>query len=292
MTKMLAFVAALLMSALAVSSACVANSVQPLQFTIEPTGSPGLFQVRFRRADSRGVDSWSSSFRAGELAGLDPASLRGSAIQPVRFTISREPGRIDCAGNGGGSMASGTCRMTPDEGFNALLASNGIARPTEEQTYGLIATDVKRELITALKSGGYPTPSIDKLMELSAVDVTAGYIRELAAHGYRPHSLQSLVEFAALEITPDYIGSFARIGYSNLEPSELVQLKALEITPEYVAGFQRLGYRDLPVSKLIELKAMNVTPEFVRAVQQGGPLPSPDRLVQIRAVTSDLRNDR
>lgn len=37
MTRMLAFVAALLMSAIAVSSACVATSVTPLQFTIEPT---------------------------------------------------------------------------------------------------------------------------------------------------------------------------------------------------------------------------------------------------------------
>ena len=154
MTKMLAFIAALLMSALAVSSACVASSVQPLQFTIEPSGSSGLFNLRFRRADSRGVDSWSSTFRSSELAGLDPAALRGSAIQPVRFTISRDPGRIDCAGNGGGSMASGTCRMTPDEGFNALLAANGIARPTEEQTYGLIATEVTRELVAALRSGG------------------------------------------------------------------------------------------------------------------------------------------
>jgi hypothetical protein len=40
---------------------------------------------------------------------------------------------------------------------------------------------------------------------------------------------------------------------------------------------------------LVELKAMDVTPEFVRAVQQGDALPSPDRLIQIRAVSRDIR---
>ena len=289
MTRMLAFVAALLMSAIAVSSACVANNATPLQFTIEPSGQSDRVQLRFRRADSRGTDSWSSSFRTAELAGLDPAALRASGTRPIRFAIAREPGRVDCAGNGGNAMAIGTCSLTPDRGFNDFLAANGIARPTEDQTYGLIAVNARRELVTALKAASYPTPSIDKLMELSAVGVTPTYIRDLAAQGYRPSSLQSLVEFGALKITPEYIGSFARAGYSNLTPSALVQLKALDITPEFIAGFERIGYRNLPVGTLVELKAMDVTPEFVRAVQQGDALPSPDRLIQIRAVSRDIR---
>lgn len=289
MTRMLAFVAALLMTAITVSSACVANSVAPLQFAIEPTGDSGRLQVRFRRADSRGADSWSSSFRTSELAGLDVAALRAAGNRPLRFAIARQAGRIDCGGNGGNSMAVGSCRLTPDRAFNDFLSANAISRPTEEQTYGLIATDVRRELVTALRAASYPTPTINKLMELSAVGVTPGYIRELAAVGYRPPSLGSLVEFGALEITPQFIGSFARAGYSNLKASDLVQLKALEITPEFIAGFERIGYRDLPVSTLVQLKALNVTPEFAKAVQQGDALPSPDRLVQIRAVSSDIR---
>ena len=290
MTRMLAFVAALLMTAITVSSACVASSVNPLRFTIEPTGQPDRLQVRFRRADTRGTDSWSSSFESAELAGLDMAALRAAGNSPLRFAITREAGRVDCAGNGGNLMAIGTCTLTPDRAFNDFLSANGIARPTEEQTYGLIATDVRRELVSALRPANYPTPSVDKLMELSAVGVTPAYIRGLAAHGYKPRTLQQLVEFGALKITPEFIGSFARAGYSNLEPSDLVQLKALDITPHFIASFERIGYRNLPVETLVQLKAMNVTPEFVRAVQQGDTLPSPERLVQIRAVSRDIRN--
>ena len=289
MTRMFAFVAALLMSALAVSSACVATSVQPLRFTLEPSGKSDRVQLSFKRADQPHTHSWSSSFRPDELAGLDFAALRATGTRPVRFTIAREPGRVDCAGSGGSSMAIGTCSLTPDRAFNDFLASHGIARPTEEQTFGLIAVNAKRELATSLRAANYPTPSVNKLMELAAVGVTPDYIRGLAAQGYRPESLQSLVEFGALKITPEFIGSFARAGYSNLEPSDLVQLKAMDITPGYIASFERLGYRNLPVSTLVQLKAMNVTPEFVKAVQQGDALPSPDRLIQIRAVSRDIR---
>lgn len=291
MTKMLALIAALLMTGVTVSSACVASSPAPLRFTIEQSGNADRLQISFKRADDgyRG-NSWSSSFRPGELAGLDLAAFRSAATRPIRFTIAREAGRLDCAGNGGNSMAIGNCSLTPDRAFNDFLESRGINRPTEDQTFGLIAVNARRDLVTALAAANYPTPTIDKLMALSAVGVTRSYISELARHGYRPASLQSLVEFGAMKITPEFIGSFARAGYSNLGPSDLVQLKALNVTPEYIAGFERLGYRDLPVSTLVQLKAMNVTPEFVKAVQQGDALPSPDRLVQIRAVSRGIRN--
>ena len=290
MTRMLAFVCALMMTAITVTSACVANSAAPLQFIIEPTGKSDQVQVRFRRDVNRGTDNWSSTFRIDDLAGLDAAALRGPGTNPLRFAIIREAGRIDCAGSGGNAMARGTCGMTPDRRFNDFLTASGISRPSEEQTYALIAVNARRELVVALKASGYQTPSLDKLIELSAVEVTPAYIRALDAIGYKPPSLGQLVEFAALEITPEFIGSFARAGYSNLTPGELVQLKALEITPEFIAGFERIGYSSLSVGTLVELKAMDVTPEFVRAVQQGGPLPSPSKLVQIRAVSRDIRD--
>ena len=290
MTRMLAFVAALLMSGIAVSSACVAGSVEPVGFTIEPTSQGDHVHVRFKRADQRHTNSWSSTFRTAELAGLNAAALRSAGTSLIRFTIARDAGRVDCAGTGGNSMARGTCSVTASAAFNDLLASSGIGRPTKDQTFALIAVNARRDLIAALRAAGYPTPSINKLMELSAVGVTSAYIRELAAQGYRPESLQSLVEFAAMDITPEFISSFARAGYKDLDPGDLVQLKALDITADYAAGFERLGYGRLPVSTLVQLKALDITPEFVRAVQQGDALPSPDRLVMLRAIGRDIRN--
>jgi hypothetical protein len=289
MTRMLAFIAALLLTAITVSSACVASPAQPLQFTIEPSRHADQVKVRFDRERDRHDNNWSTSFRPAELTGLHMAALNSPGTRPIRFAVIREAGRIDCAGSGGNQMARGTCTLTSDGGFMSFLSQHRIARPTEDQVFALVALNVHRALVTALAQNNYPTPTVDKLVELTAVDVTPDYIGGLAREGYRPQSLDSLVEFAALKITPEYIGSFARSGYSNLPPDDLVQLKALNITPEFIAGFERIGYGRLPVDTLVELKAMDITPEYVRAVQQGGALPSPDHLVQLRAVTQDLR---
>lgn len=290
MTRMFAFVAALLMTAIAVSSACVANAAAPLRFTIDPSHQARKVEVRFNRdRDGHSDNNWSSSFQPAELAGLDVAALNSPGTRPIRFAILREAGRVDCTGSGGNEMARGSCTVTPDARFDRFLGEHGIAQPDEDQTFGLIALDVRSELVGALAQAHYPTPTIDNLMELSAVKVTPGYITALSAQGYRPDSLHGLLEFGALKITPDYIGSFARAGYGHLKAEDLVQLKALNITPDFIAGFERIGYRNLPVSTLLQLKAMNITPAFVQSVAQGGPLPSPERLVELRAIGRELR---
>lgn len=291
MDRMLAFMAALLLTAITVSSACVAGNATPLGFTIEPSSQSGQVEVSFERSDGqRHSNNWSSTFRPAELSGLDVTALNGGATRPVRFAVVRDAGRVDCAGTASNRMARGNCSITPDEEFNRFLAQHGISRPSEDDTFGLIALNVRRDLVAALAQARYPAPTISNLMELTAVNVTPAYIATLAGQGYRPQSIHGLVEFGALNITPDYVGSFVRAGYSNLSSDDLVQLKALDITADYVAGFERIGYRQLPVSTLVQLKAMDITPDFVRAVQQGDALPSPDRLVQLRALGRDMRN--
>jgi hypothetical protein len=284
MHRMLAFVAALLMSGIAVTSATIASKVEPLAFTAQQSQDANRVQIDFRRADQKRTNSWSNSFRPAELAGLDAAGLKSPGTRPIRFAILREAGRVDCAGTGGNSLAKGTCSLTPDERFNDFLAANGVARPSRDQTFGLIAVNVKRELVTALRAARYPAPSINDLMGLSALGVTNAYIGELARAGYKPTTLNSLLQFKALNITPEYVGRFNRMGYGDIPPGDLIQLKALDITPEYIASFERIGYGRLPVSTLVQLKAMNITPEFVRAVQKGNTLPSPSRLVTLRAL--------
>lgn len=289
MSKMLAFAAALMMSGLAVSSACIASSVEPIAFTAEQSKDGSRVHISFRRGDQQRTNSWSNTFKAEDLTGLNPAGLQASGTRPIRFAIAREAGRLDCSGAGGNSLAKGNCSVTPDARFNAFLEANGIARPTPDQSFGLIAVNARRELVTALRAANYPAPSVNKLMSLTAVGVTNSYVSDLARAGYRPKSLNTLLQFRALNITPDYIGRFNRMGYGDIAPGDLIQLKALDITPEFIASFERLGYGRLPVSTLVQLKALDVTPEFVRAVQKGDSLPSPQRLVTLKALGSQKR---
>jgi len=291
MRRLLAFVAAMFLGALASTSSCFAGSAPPLAFTIEPIRHADQVQIRFHQhRDGKGDSDWNSTFRASDLAGLDVAELNSAVVRPIRFTIAREAGRIDCVGTADNAAAHGTCGLTPDAGFMADLAKRGIRQPTVEQSYGLISVNVHRSLLDALATARYPAPSIDNFIALTAVGVTPDYIRALGNAGYHLATPDTLIQFGALRITPQFIGSYVRAGYAQLRPDQLIQLKAMSITPDFIASFERLGYRNLPVETLIQLKALDVTPAFVRAVQQGAALPSPQHLVELRAVSRDLRN--
>jgi hypothetical protein len=285
MNRALALIGAVLLATLTVSSACMATADDGLHFMLEPEhGNSGKIHAEFR--DSRhGNDhtNWSGGFMPSELIGLDTSGFRSSGTRPLRFALVRDAGRLDCGGQGGGNFASGYCRFTPDAAFNQLLASHGVARPTAEEGLGLMAINVRRELVEAITSAGYPAPRIGDLMSLTALGVDGRYISEMARAGYRPRSLQSLVEFKAMNITPAWIGGFVRIGHANFPQDGLVQLKAMDITPEFVAGFDRIGYRDLSVDTLVQLKALNITPEFVRsAVGQRATMPAVHELVNLK----------
>lgn len=286
MNRCLAFLLALLFASVSVASACsAAVPTEWIGFTLDPQRGTGDIKAVFSD-ERRGRDEthWSAGFPPSQLIGLDLSGFRAVGTRPLRFAVVRDAGRLDCSGNGGQSHAAGNCRFTPDAGFAQLLESRRIGRPTREELFGMMAVNVRREIIDAVASAHYPTPTIDQLMALTAVGVTDSYIRDLARMGYRPDSLDTLVEFRALNITPGYAGGFARIGYGTLDPHDLVQLKALDITPDFVAAFQRMGYGRLPVATLVQLKALDISPEFVRSVQrQGGPVPV-DELVQAKVL--------
>lgn len=287
MNRCFAFVGALLLSLIAVASACTAAvSGDPLHFTLEPGHGGNGIHATFRSDDRpRHENNWSDDFRTSDFVGLDLAGFHSGGTRPLRFAIVREAGRLDCTGHGGESYPSGNCGFTANPQFIQLLASRGIGRPTQDQAIALTAVNARRDVIDAVNAARYPTPTIDNLIALSALNVSGGYIAALAHAGYRPRSIESLIEFKAVGVTPEWIGSFARMGYANLPTDELVQLKALDITPEFIAGFDRIGYRHLPVDQLVQLKALNVTPEFVSriAVVDGGH-PTVDKLVQIKAL--------
>jgi len=285
MNRSLAFICALLLAFVTISSACVAQPAEWVHFTLEPErGNPAKIHARFDNQNGgRGDNSWSTGFAPSELVGFDVPSFRGSGTYPLRFAIIREAGRLDCSGNGGGNHADGNCRFAPDAAFTQLLITRGIGRPTSEQAFGLMAVNARREVIDAVAAARYPTPKIDDLLALSALGVDGPYITGMAHAGYRPQSIQKLIEFKALGVTPDWIAGFARVGYANVPGDGLVQLRALGVTPDYIAGFQRIGYRNLPVNSLVELKALGITPEFVRsAVQPGTALPPVHQLVEMK----------
>ena len=285
MTRLFAFVTALLLSGVVVSSACTAVAAGPVQFRLDGDRNDGQIQANFIGGGDHNTNQWSSSFRPDQLAGLDLTRLRSGGDHAVQFTMIRDAGRLDCAGTGGRSRASGSCNFTPSAAFNDFVVSKGMRAPSHGEGLSLMALDVRRETVEALHAARYPVPTVDDLLALSALGVDSAYISGLANVGYRPKDLEALVQFKALDITPAFIQGYIRRGYGNLNPDHFIQLKALDINADYIASFERIGYRNLSVDQLVQLKALGVSADYARAAQQGSSERlTPERLVELRAV--------
>ena len=208
-----------------------------------------------------------------------PTVTRSASQLPV------EAGRLDCAGTAVRRTATGSCGFTADPAFAALLARNGVRRPTDDEAMAMMAVDVRSDLVSALGAARYPAATPGDLIALSALGVTSAYIGDLARTGYRPRSLNELTQFAALKITPDYIDRFARAGYRDIPADQLVQMRALDISPDMLAAFERIGYRPLPIDDLVQFKALGITPDFIQSFRRlGYPHLAADTLVQLKAL--------
>jgi hypothetical protein len=284
MTRALAFLAAVLLTTVTVTTSCLANSPEDLRFSLQPaSGRNGEVSLSLRSGRDARHNGMNSSFRVSELTGLDQARLYSGG--PLSFALIREAGRVDCAGTAANRKADGRCRFTPDQSFSGFLAANGMKRPDLEQSYDMTLVGVRRDLVGALRAANYPMPSIDDYIAMSAVGVTPAYIADMARAGYRPKDVEDLVEFRAVGVTPQFLGALAKAGYSNLPGDEVVQLAALNIDPEFIRGFERIGYRNLPVERLVELKALDVTPDFVLMVRNSMMKDaSLDQVVQLKAI--------
>jgi hypothetical protein len=284
MTRTLAFLAAILMTTVTVTSSCLANSPEDLRFTLQPSERRAdQVNLSIRSGREARHNGMTSSFEVAELTGLDASRLISGG--PVSFALLREAGRVDCAGDASGRKAEGGCRFTADQSFSNFLVANGMQRPTIEQSYDMTLVGVRRDLLSALRTANYPVPSVEDYIELSAVGVTPAYIADLARAGYRPSNLDDLVEFRAVGVTPEFLGSMARAGYANMPANKVVELAAVGVSPAFIRSFEQLGYRDLPVDKLVELKALAITPEFVRGFERIGYARLPvDTLVQLKAL--------
>ena len=287
MSRCFAFFCACLLSLVSISSAGFAAAVDDIAFTLSPSGNgESAVHGDFRQErNGRVRNNWTSSFLPREFTGLDHAGFRAAGTRPLRFALIREAGRLDCAGHGGASRATGNCRFSADPAFTAALARLGVGRPDAAQAFGLMSLNARRSTVEAIVAARYPVKSVDQLLGLTALGVDAAYIRGMAAAGYRLRSIDDLIEFKALGITPEWVQTFVRAGYSNLPADHLVQMKALNINPDFVAGFERIGYGRLPVDSLVQLKALGVSPEWAREMERRhGHRPTVDQLVQMKAL--------
>lgn len=123
-TPMIAASAALLTI---IACAAPSNAADPLVMSdIEWRATPGKNQPHLRVSHKRSSSDLSLGTARAALAPVGDA-LRGAA-GPVAFTVQHEAGTLACTGTLTRAFeGTGRCRFTSDPGFEAALATRGLA---------------------------------------------------------------------------------------------------------------------------------------------------------------------
>ena len=135
MIRCFAFLCACLLSLVSISSTGLTAPIEDVTFNLSPArAGENAIHGDFRQArNGRHENNWTTSFHPREFVGLELAGFRAAGTRPLRFAMIREAGRLDCAGQGGASSATGRCRFTADQSFSDAVARLGVARPDPAQ---------------------------------------------------------------------------------------------------------------------------------------------------------------
>lgn len=194
--------------------------------------SPGTYMLRLERKGDTMQHSIDPDNPA--MAGLLDALRGNQGARPVRFTLDREAGRLDCAGSAGRDKGSGTCDFTPSREFASALARRGIRLEGDKDAFALTMVDAHVALVDDLQRLGVPVRTTEELAGLSALEVSARWVEGLIAAGRKPPTVETLLAFKALGIDPDYVRGMAAAGYGDVSDEKLLEFKALDITPGYL----------------------------------------------------------
>ena len=151
MTRMLAFFAAILLSAVAVSSACTAgvSEATPLPHRCQRS-SAKVYASFTRAAKSARHTGRPTSMPASCRSRCRSASSRRQD-QPVRFALVRDAGRLDCAGTGGNRRHRAPAASRRTQASTDFLVAAASRRPTDErELWPWSRSNVRRDLVEAL----------------------------------------------------------------------------------------------------------------------------------------------
>jgi hypothetical protein len=242
----------------------------------------GRVQLTIESSWGAGSNStWSNDRPIGDLQGLSLAQLNGPT-GPVRFTLAKDAGRLDCGGVAGGHHGQGSCSFSVDPRFTAYLEQHGMGAPTNVQAFILTMSGVGYELIDAMQAIGYARPTVHQLASMGIQGVSANFVRGLAQSGYRLRSADDLVKFKIEGVSLDFIREMAAISpmLQHLSADQLIKLRIEGVTPRYVREIAAIGpqFSNLTADDLINFSIHGVRPELVRAYATftRGPLNPPE----------------
>lgn len=244
-------------------------------WTLRKSDEPGKVQFSLMEHHRGGISSHESDWPTTLFQGVD---FSKSGRQDVRFTITRDAGKLDCEGFLNNGEGAGVFHFQPDANYAREMQSLGFP-VDEDKQYSLVVQDVSLEFARQMKNEHLTNLDTDKLIAFRIFKVNTAFIEELRAAGLNISDSDKLVAFRIHGVTPPMVRSLHQAGYSPDEDT-LIAMRIHGATPEWMEDLKKRGYDHVDLEQLIAFRIHGVSPEFIGKLQGlGYSHPDPDELV-------------
>lgn len=255
-----------------------ATSVRSGDWTIRKSDEAGKVEFSLMERHRGGNSNNESDWPASSFPGVD---FSKPGRQEVRFTISRDAGKIQCDGYLDNGEGAGVFHFEPDPNYAREMHALGFS-VDEERQYSMAVLDVSLEFARQMKAENLTGLDAEKLIAFRIHGVDAAFIDELRAAGLRISDSDRLVAFRIHGVTPQMVHLLHQSGYSPDEDT-LIAMRIHGATPEWIADLKSRGYDHVDLEELIAFRIHGVSPEFIEKLQGlGYSHPQPEQLVAMR----------
>jgi hypothetical protein len=245
--------------------------------------------VNFERRTGRGGrHQMGQTYDFAELGLSRDQVLSGG---PVKFSLVREAGRIDCEGSFQNGRGMGTFRFAGNQSFLAAMKSRGFdfetatsqgERDVEDILFTAAALNVTTALADDLASAGFGHLEVEDLFKAAIFKIDSAFMREMKASGFPHMGMEELVKARIFKIDSKFVSEAMQMGFGKEPFESLVKMRIFKITPAFITEVRNEGLSDLSIEEIVKLRIFKIDGEFIRKARAEGVPLEVERLVQRR----------
>lgn len=260
------------------------------EWTIDKKGTDnGSVHLNFRQKVRGGNFENGREVDFNQLRGLTREQLDGDG--PVRFSLVREAGTIECEGKVENGRGRGSFSFTPNDSYVQAMKSRGFdfeksskndRSTTVERLFQAASINVTVAHADDLLSADFLKLEVDDLFAAVIFKINSEFLREMKASGFQNLRFDDLVQARVFKIDGEYLRELASQGFDKEPFENVVKMRIFNITPEFVTGVRAEGFEKLDIEGLVQFKIFNINAKFIREARADGVPMEVEKLVERR----------
>lgn len=287
----LALVASLAFLGWVTSSNAIAQNTMTGEWTASLQDDSAKINLNFeRRTDKSGRNQMGQTYDFADLQGLSRDQVVNGG--PVKFSLVREAGTIDCEGSFQNGKGSGTFRFTGNQSFVSAMKSRGFdfeegsnlndGHHSENRLFAAATLNVTTALADDLSTAGFGKLRVDDLFKATIFKIDSKFMGEMKASGFADLGMEELVKARIFKIDADFVSQVSQMGFDKEPFESLVKMRIFKVTPEFITEVRNEGLTNLSIEDVVKLRIFKIDSDFIRQAKAEGVPLEVERLVQRR----------